>query len=128
MVLRCSITDAKPTVQASVIKWKKGGQYIAGKTGATLNIGTVQKSDAGNYVCEAKNDAGTGTSPSVMVDVRCKYIICANRWYTHFRGPPTSKAHNLWDIPCLYNVILEIDAYKINVICLVVVFRKYRVF
>ena len=40
----------------------------------SLVIQSVNRSSAGKYVCVAYNEAGTGSSDLVFLDVKCKYL------------------------------------------------------
>jgi sugar lactone lactonase YvrE len=51
------------------IQWQKGGVDIAGATGTSFSIASVQASDAGSYLAVATNSAGSATSNSVTLTV-----------------------------------------------------------
>jgi hypothetical protein len=50
-------------------QWQFNGGDIAGATGATLTIGNVQTSDAGNYAVVVTNSAGSVTSTAAVLTV-----------------------------------------------------------
>ncbi|VDI42885.1 Hypothetical predicted protein, partial [Mytilus galloprovincialis] len=64
--LLCTVTDGNPIV--SSYNWYKDGSRIS--TAATYTILKVNRSDKGNYTCDAKNRAGrSNISPEVEVYV-----------------------------------------------------------
>jgi uncharacterized protein YpmS len=50
-------------------QWQFNGANISGATGATLTIGNVQSSDAGNYTVVITNSAGSLTSAAALLTV-----------------------------------------------------------
>jgi hypothetical protein len=50
-------------------QWKHAGTNLVGETDATLNIASAQASDAGDYVVEVSNAAGTVTSSAATLTV-----------------------------------------------------------
>jgi hypothetical protein len=56
-------------------QWQFNGANISGATGATLTIGNVQSSDAGNYAVVVTNSAGSVTSASAVLTVWVPPVI-----------------------------------------------------
>lgn len=50
-------------------QWYKDGVALAGATSTSLSISGAQSSDAGNYLCQVSNAAGTATSASAALVV-----------------------------------------------------------
>ena len=50
-------------------QWLRGGQALAGATGATLTVRNVQKTDEGSYGVAVSNPGGTGISPGAALTV-----------------------------------------------------------
>src|SRR5664280_789646 len=55
-------------------QWYKDDATIAGATGATYSIGSVQLTDAGNYYAFVSNSAGSTTSDDATL------IVNGSRW------------------------------------------------
>ncbi|CAC5421782.1 unnamed protein product [Mytilus coruscus] len=72
-ILSCKVTDGYPT-NASY-KWYKDGSHIS--TAANYTISTVNRSDTGNYTCDATNKVGS-SNPSSAVEVYVIYGIIIN--------------------------------------------------
>ena len=78
VTMKCQ-SQARPAVTS--VTWKKGQKVInvitdSKYTGGTvqtpsLTIGSVLKTDAGEYTCQLDNDVGHGTG-SVTLEVLCK--------------------------------------------------------
>ena len=79
VTITCRTLGARPAVTS--VTWKKGQEVItvtsdskySGGTVQTpsLTIGSVLKTDAGEYTCRLGNDVGQGTG-SVTLEVWCK--------------------------------------------------------
>ena len=79
VTIKCQSQEARPAVTS--VKWKKGQEVInvttdSKYTGGTvqtpsLTIGSVLKTDAGEYTCQLGNDVGHSTG-SVTLIVLCK--------------------------------------------------------
>ena len=79
VTITCQSQGARPAVTS--VTWKKGQEVInvttdvkySGGTVQTpsLTIGSVLKTDAGEYTCQLDNDVGHGTA-SVTLEVWCK--------------------------------------------------------
>ena len=79
VTITCRIQGARPAVTS--VTWKKGQEVISVVTDSkytegtvqtpSLTIGSVLKTDAGEYTCQLGNDVGHGTA-SVTLIVLCK--------------------------------------------------------
>ena len=55
-------------------QWSRGGIPISNdNVSGVLTIPSVNRTDAGNYTCRARNVAGSVTSNHVKLIVHCKY-------------------------------------------------------
>ena len=80
VTITCQSQVARPAVTS--VTWKKGQEVISVTTDSkysggtvqtpSLTIGSVLKTDAGEYKCQLDNDVGHGTA-SVTLIVLCKY-------------------------------------------------------
>jgi hypothetical protein len=63
-------------------QWRVNAQAIPGATGQSLNLGSVQPADAGDYDVVVSNIAGTETSPpaslAVSIPPRLNWPLCTN--------------------------------------------------
>ena len=81
VIITCHSQGARPAVTS--VMWKKGqkvinvttdSKYSGGTVQApSLTIGSVLKTDAGEYTCQLGNDVGHGTA-SVTLKVWCKLL------------------------------------------------------
>ena len=60
---------------APTYQWLKGGATIAGATGSTYSIASVQASDAGSYSVAVSNSAGSVTSAAATLTVQAAPVI-----------------------------------------------------
>ena len=59
---------------APTYQWRKDGAAVAGATGATLSLGSVQLTDAGSYTVVVSNSAGTVTSSAATLTVQAAAV------------------------------------------------------
>lgn len=69
-VVFTTVVTGKP---APALQWYKDGQALAGKTSATLALGTVQPSDAGDYAVVATNAAAPAGVTSDVAKLTVNY-------------------------------------------------------
>lgn len=67
-------------------------QFSPGTT-AQLLLQKAEKSDAGVYVCSAKNAAGTATANATL-DIHCKCNLLYSKLVRFVRKPPTRRKRN----------------------------------
>ena len=66
VTLMCNASGIPPPV----VTWmKRDGQLYSGYT---LNVVSINRSQAGEYLCEASNECGNATETST-IDVQCKF-------------------------------------------------------
>ncbi|KAL3831207.1 hypothetical protein ACJMK2_044741, partial [Sinanodonta woodiana] len=70
-VFICTIIESNPLPQANSYSWFHNGSIIQGQTSSNYTLQTVQKSDAGEYICTARNYYGEGASNSLDLIVQC---------------------------------------------------------
>ena len=69
-----------------MVSWiKPNGQSVAGKV---LELMSINRSEAGEYTCEASNECGNATEMA-SIDVQCKHIIFKH--YYHIVEDPLEK-------------------------------------
>ena len=67
VTLMCNASGIPPPV----VTWmKRDGQLYSGYT---LNVVSINRSQAGEYLCEASNECGNATETST-IDVQCKFV------------------------------------------------------
>ena len=70
-----------------MVSWSKpNGQGIAGKV---LELVSINRSEAGQYTCEASNECGNATEMA-SIDVQCKHIIFKHHY--HIVVDPVEKS------------------------------------
>ncbi|KAK3575927.1 hypothetical protein CHS0354_030896 [Potamilus streckersoni] len=69
-VFICNIIEANPLPQANGFSWFHSTSIIRGQTSSSYTLASVQRSDAGEYRCTARNDYGAGTSDSLDLIVQ----------------------------------------------------------
>ncbi|KAK3575929.1 hypothetical protein CHS0354_030899 [Potamilus streckersoni] len=69
-VFFCNIMEANPQPQANGYSWFHTMSIIQGETSSSYTLASVQRSDAGEYRCTARNDYGAGTSDSLDLIVQ----------------------------------------------------------
>ena len=66
-------------IHCSHVYFFQGSELLPGRNllinEYSLVIQSVNRSSAGKYVCVAFNQAGTGSSDQVMLDVKCKFVF-----------------------------------------------------
>ena len=73
-----------------MVSWiKPNGQSVAGKV---LELMSINKSEAGEYTCEASNECSNATEMA-SIDVQCKHIIFKHHY--HIVVDPVEKKHFL---------------------------------
>ncbi|KAK3575930.1 hypothetical protein CHS0354_030900 [Potamilus streckersoni] len=74
-VFFCKIIEANPQPQANGYSWFHSMSIIRGQTSSSYILPSVQRSDAGEYRCTARNDYGAGTSDSLDLIVQYPPVI-----------------------------------------------------
>ncbi|KAL3831212.1 hypothetical protein ACJMK2_044746, partial [Sinanodonta woodiana] len=69
-VFICTIIESNPLPQANSSSWFHNESIIQGQTSSNYTLQTVQKSDAGEYMCTARNYYGEGASHSLDLIVQ----------------------------------------------------------
>ena len=54
-------------------RWYKNGSFL--RTSSSYVIGTVRRTDYGNYTCEANNAFGTKTSEAAQWKIACNKLV-----------------------------------------------------
>ena len=54
------------------------GPNIPGGTTNDLYLQNINRNQSGTFYCTATNEVGSKMSSNVVVDVRCKFILCLN--------------------------------------------------
>ena len=71
--ITCSISASNP---AAHFKWTKSGFDAFSKTSAMLSFATVNRTDAGNYICNASNAHGHVTKQiELVVECKCYFYV-----------------------------------------------------
>ena len=69
-----------------LVTWKKDGQKLQeSNTTRSFLIANIELSDAGNYVCTAKNRAGSVSQNILLRVTRCKYYLVPFSSVTQYR-------------------------------------------
>ena len=69
--ITCSVSHSNPSAQ---FKWTKYGSVAFSKTNVMLSFATVNRTDAGNYTCNASNAHGH-VAKQIELVVLCKYYF-----------------------------------------------------
>ena len=81
--LTCNVSGMPPLM----VSWiKPNGQSVAGKV---LELVSINRSEAGEYTCEASNECGN-TTEMTSIDVQCKHIIFKRHY--HIIVDPVEKS------------------------------------
>ena len=54
-------------------RWYKNGSFV--RTSSSYVIGTVRRTDYGNYTCKANNAFGTKTSEAAQWNIACNKLV-----------------------------------------------------
>ena len=82
MTLACNVSGMPPVM----VSWiKPNGQSVDGKV---LELVNINRTEAGEYTCEASNECGDATEMA-SIDVQCKHFIFKN--HNHIVVDPVEK-------------------------------------
>ena len=70
---------------APSFSWKFNRKFISGAQQKTLTLSSLNRQQAGNYTCVARNNFGSNEKSSVL-NVRCKWIGLFSGFITVHKG------------------------------------------
>lgn len=71
MTFTCNVMKSRP--EPHTYSWYKDEKLIPERQQKVWSVQEIQPDDRGSYKCEATNTAGTGTSQTHEINVRCKF-------------------------------------------------------